>query len=379
MIILALVVLGGFTMCGKNEVVAHEEDPWTALTGDSPITFTSVTSGPVTKTTSPLPTGTTFGVFASFQQGEIGSGIPASGSAATFTPNYMYNEDVHYNAGPSYSYAPIKYWPNNQENTISFWAYSPYTTDTEGFLKIHGTGTDYSNTSTCIPDIHFTSDGKTDLMVTHLDESAPYVVKDLSKPAVSGTVDLLFHHLLSRVVFHFVKVEDDEDVYEVRITNVSIQGIYLTADHPGDPSGSWSDWTNSGSLPVYADLTPDDLTDNLVVPKAPGTSAETDSDRAVMPIPQTLTERDNAAIVISYAVFSSSDGSLLNSKQGVFPIHGLHDGWVHPAGWEQNYQYTYNVSIKPTSDGNPIVFSASISPWSDENDPDNYGYIPIVQ
>ena len=365
MAILALVVLGGLSMCGKNEVVAHEEDPWTALTGDQPITFTSVTSGPVTKTTSPLPTGTTFGVFASFQQGEIGSGTPASGSAATFTPNYMYNEDVHYNAGPSYSYAPIKYWPNNQENTISFWAYSPYTTDTEGFLKIHGTGTDYSNTSTCIPDIHFTSDGKTDLMVTHLDESAPYVVKDLSKPAVSGTVDLLFHHLLSRVVFHFVKVEDDEDVYEVRITNVSIQGIYLTADHPGDSSGSWSDWSNSGSLPVYADLTPDDLTDNLVVPKAPGTSAETDSDRAVMPIPQTLTD-PGATIVISYAVFS--DGSLLNVKQGVFTIHSLH------SSWEQNYQYTYNVSIKPTSDGDPIIFSASVAPW-DEDD----GYVNIIK
>ena len=367
MIILALVVLGGFTMCGKNEVVAHEEDPWIDLCGDQPIRFSSSMATPATKTTSALPNDTTFGVMAWY--------TGQNDWSASDSPNFMYNEDVLFD-GSTYTYAPIKYWPNNPGDKVTFWAYSPH--DASG-LTLKSGESPYGNTSTGIPDIHFTSDGKTDLMVTHLDESAPYVVKDLSKPAVSGTVDLLFHHLLSRVVFHFVKVEDDEDVYEVRITNVSIQGIYLTADHPGDSSGSWSDWSNSGSLPVYADLTPDDLTDNLVVPKAPGTSAETDSDLAVMPIPQTLTERDNAAIVISYAVFSSSDGSLLNSQQGVFPIHGLHDGWVHPAGWEQNYQYTYNVSIKPTSDGNPIVFSASISPWSDENDQDNYGYIPIVQ
>ena len=50
MIILALVVLGGFTMCGKNEVVAHEEDPWIDLCGDQPIRFSSSMATPATKT-----------------------------------------------------------------------------------------------------------------------------------------------------------------------------------------------------------------------------------------------------------------------------------------------------------------------------------------
>ena len=382
MAILALIALGGLSMCGKNDVVPDEEDPWTALTGDSPITFTFATSGPATKTISPqpLPVGTTLGAFVSFHQGDL----------VTFTPNFMYNQAVNSSDtnddgfADIWTYIPVKYWPNNLENKLSFWAYSPYTEDTEGFLMDpdpENETDDYLNTTTGIPNIHFTlpTDGQTDLMVTYLNESEdPYIVKNLQKQAVSGTVNLLFHHLLSRIVFHFVKVEDDEDEYDVLLTEVSIQGIYLTADHPGDPSGSWSNHSNNdpGNLSVYTDLTPEDVTEDN--PDNPVVDKEGTTNLAVMSIPQTLTNTV-AEIVISYVVISKDDGSL-TFHQGEFLIaDDLHPGWVHPAGWDQNYQYTYNVSIKPTSGGNPIVFSASISPWSDENDPDNYGYIPIVQ
>lgn len=341
MAILALIALGGLTMCGKNEVVAHEEDPWTALTGDSPITFTSATSGPVTKTTSPLTS--TFGVFASFQQGVIGSGIHATGSAATFTPNYMYNEDVHYNAGPSYRYAPIKYWPNNQENTISFWAYSPYT-GTENFLKNHGLGTNYSNTSTGIPDINFTlADGKTDLMVTHLNESAPYIVKDLSKPAVSGTVDLLFHHVLCKVNFIF---RLSTGGHEVNLTMIRFDHVYQagTYDSYNSPS-SWQNRTGDISFTAFS-----------------GTQALSTSDTAVegvMLIPQIMDDPYDVNLHIQYTVDDVEDvcDISLSTKH---------------ASWDENTQYTYTVTITPGV--HPyIMFSADIKPWEEER-----GYYPLT-
>lgn len=340
--ILALVVLGGLSMCGKNDVVPDEEDPWTALTGDSPITFTSATSGPATKTTSPLPTGTTFGVFASFQQGEIGSGTPASGSAASFTPNYMYNEDVHYNAGPSYSYAPIKYWPNNQENTISFWAYSPYVEDTEGFLKIHGSGMNYSNNRTGIPDINFTlTDGKTDLMVTHLNESAPYIVKDLSKPAVSGTVDLLFHHVLCKVnfVFRLSTGGFDVNLTQIRFDHVHQTGTYNSYDSPS----CWQNISGDGTFTAFS-----------------GTQALSTSDTAidsVMLLPQTLDDPYEVNLHIVYTVDEDENSGdiVLSTKH---------------ASWDVNTQYTYTVTITP---GVPIMFSADIKPWDEET-----GYYPLT-
>lgn len=125
MAILALIALGGLTMCGKNDVVPDEEDPWTELTGDQPIRFSSTLAAIATK--DPLDNNTTFGVFAFYQPGTSGS-PGAWGSGSERTPNFMYNEDVLYSGG-TYTYSPIKYWPNNSYNTISFWAYCPYTTN----------------------------------------------------------------------------------------------------------------------------------------------------------------------------------------------------------------------------------------------------------
>ena len=326
-------------MCSKNEVVADEEDPWIDLCGDQPIRFSSSMATPTTK--APLPNGTVFGVFASFQQGVIGSGIPASGSAATFTPNYMYNEDVHYNTGPSYNYAPVKYWPNNEENTISFWAYSPYT-ETETFLKKHETNTNYSDNRIGIPDINFTlTDGKTDLMVTHLNESAPYIVKDLSKPAVSGTVDLLFHHVLCKVnfVFRLSTGGFDVNLTQIRFDHVHQTGTYNSYDSPS----CWQNISGDGTFTAFS-----------------GTQALSTSDTAidsVMLLPQTLDDPYEVNLHIVYTVDEDENSGdiVLSTKH---------------ASWDVNTQYTYTVTITP---GVPIMFSADIKPWDEET-----GYYPLT-
>ena len=342
---LALLALAGITIvsCGKQ----------LQEMGGDPVAFdTSLTE---TATKAPLPDNTTFAVMAWYTGQDAWS--------ASASPNFMYNEDVLFD-GSAYTYSPVKYWPNNPGDKVTFWAYCPH--NAAGLtLRESAGGSAYNNTSaTGIPYLDFTTvtgNGLVDLMSADFDAS----VKDRSKPSLNTPVHFTFRHLLSRVVFHFVKVDDASNNYYVRLTDVSIKGIYQNADHPG-AGGSWGHHSNNGDLSVYADATPEELTDNPLVPT-------TGTDMAVMPIPQTLTET-TAKIYISYVVVPKSGGDPV-SKEGEFLITGptgLHPSWVHPAGWDQNYQYTYNVRI--TTGGNPIIFSASIEPWEDA-DPWVYHYV----
>ena len=81
----------------------------------------SGTAGDVT--TDNLKTGTHsadgFGVFA-YYTGEDNYSLD-------FTPNFMYNQQVKYNSSAQkFAYEPVKYWPNEENHHVSFFAYAPW-------------------------------------------------------------------------------------------------------------------------------------------------------------------------------------------------------------------------------------------------------------
>lgn len=62
---------------------------------------------------------TSMGVFACFSQGNF--------NASTATPDFMYNQIVERtDAAAPWTYSPVKYWPNNVKDKISFFAYAPH-------------------------------------------------------------------------------------------------------------------------------------------------------------------------------------------------------------------------------------------------------------
>lgn len=97
-----------------------------ALDGDA-ITFDSY-MGANTRATDILVTSSLqskgFGVFA-YDQGttDILSFVKSN-----IKPNFMLNEKVWHN-GSSWIYTPVKYWPNNVNNMLSFYAYAPFDAD----------------------------------------------------------------------------------------------------------------------------------------------------------------------------------------------------------------------------------------------------------
>ena len=60
---------------------------------------------------------TAVGIFASLTQGGF--------NAITATPNFMYNQKLE-KSGGAWTYSPMKYWPGNKKDCVSFFAYAPY-------------------------------------------------------------------------------------------------------------------------------------------------------------------------------------------------------------------------------------------------------------
>lgn len=113
---LTAVVLGLLTaLCGCQ---AEDDAPHTPQ-GTIPIGFSSdVPQTRATKEYGSAADLTDIGVFAYFTNGTFNEG--------SSTPNFMYNQKVERQADGSWTYSPVRFWPGNTTDKISFFAYAPY-------------------------------------------------------------------------------------------------------------------------------------------------------------------------------------------------------------------------------------------------------------
>lgn len=113
---LTAVALGLLTvLCGCQ---AEDDTPPTPQ-GTIPIGFSSdVPRTRATKEYGSAADLTDIGVFAYFTNGTFSEG--------SSTPNFMYNQKVERQADGSWTYSPVRFWPGNTTDKISFFAYAPY-------------------------------------------------------------------------------------------------------------------------------------------------------------------------------------------------------------------------------------------------------------
>ncbi len=121
---------------------------------------------------------------------------------ATTAPGFMHNQMVKWdgtlnsNAG-AWTYSPVKYWPNNPNDKISFFAYAPYESAWETGTKTGVTVCD-ANTQG-IPYIGFKLKEEADL--PKMVDLVVAQKTDQQYNTNSGKVSFLFEHTLSRISF----------------------------------------------------------------------------------------------------------------------------------------------------------------------------------
>ena len=108
----------GVTPAGPGEPILFD------VAATEPLTRAADQAEPLTRATGAVNNdaalrGISVGVFASYT-GKLDY------ESTTVAPDYMYNQEVKYTSSGYWEYAPVKYWPNDASDYVSFFAYAPY-------------------------------------------------------------------------------------------------------------------------------------------------------------------------------------------------------------------------------------------------------------
>lgn len=167
------------------------------------------------------------GVFAYFTNGAF--------DASTAKPNFMYNQKLE-KSGGAWTYSPLKYWPNNENDRITFVAYAPYVDEaTPGGSNPSFTGL----TAVGYPVLTYTVPAK-EADQTDLLAAAP--LKDRYYSAVTGSsIKLDMQHALTKVTF---KVKSG-DKYAKKVTALSVKAAAKGELHYKDGGFEWKNISGS--------------------------------------------------------------------------------------------------------------------------------------
>lgn len=211
----ALIAMAG---CSQNEItdVSPDANPvvgFDIYTGGQTKGLITNTDGNGVTATGIQTTG--FGILAYY------TGQTAWGADGSFTPNFMWNQEVGYSGG--WTYTPVKYWPNTTGDKVSFFAYAPYSSSQVGGSETFGIKLP-ANTAMTKPTIEFKLNDAAKDMV----DLVAGFQKDQEKRTATVGFDL--KHLLSRVEFNAKLDASIDSKTLVFITNMRILGKDANGD-----------------------------------------------------------------------------------------------------------------------------------------------------
>ena len=301
-----------------------------------------------------------FGVFAFY------TGNTAWKDYASKTePNFMDNQQVtgtKSNAGAwTYTYSPVKYWPNNEGERLSFFAYSPY--DANAKWNYDGTNKYGYLTYTVPADIK--------KQIDFLGCSSSSATVDLVKQNDEAKISFAFKHTLSRIGFKVAYSKDANSYDEsnpidagttVKVVSVKIgddaSGFYTTGNLNFDATSkdgqdSKVDWKSCSGNQAYT-LTADNF-DTSVANKVTSKwqVLNNTSDSYIMMFPQNFSEK-GFPITIVYTITTADD----KVPGKVVTITNTIKNTVN-VNFVAGKAYTFNLLLGLTS----VKTSASVNKW----------------
>lgn len=255
-LLLILTSCSGDSPLDDSHTDTPDNTPNMAVTFDS---YTTSTTRATDETSYLQKNG--FGVFAYYTEAKEWK------ATTDPTPNFMYNQEVNYSSN-SWTYDPIKYWPNDNtpadnlgatgsqtHSYLSFFAYAPYTNvDVSSGTAVAKATTGItaltSNTIPGDPKVTYTAPTSPDLSTavdlmwgTATDYQSDYIysnwsttaglpLTDLFKPSVQQTVKFKFQHALAqmRVTIHaedYIYPDNSElgDATRILVNSINITGL----------------------------------------------------------------------------------------------------------------------------------------------------------
>lgn len=295
-------------------------------------------------------------------------------------PNFMWNQQATcVEKGGNFNYSPLKYWPNETDDKLSFMAYFPYTDadmdNPESPVSPQKTGITplLANDEAGLPTFRFTvketAAEQVDFLVSELLPNlpngtsgvSPSSASDRSELTVTDRVRFLFHHMTSKVEFRIVAAADVRgDIAHFRLNSLSVSNLYkdgkLTpAYSAGETTYTWSEQSaKHGTSPAYSFplktltgylMMPQTLSDAVMLSinydvtfKSDGTTYTYDDDGNLVP-QEDYTYSNSASIQLNTMKRTGSEAVLTE--------------------WLPNHHYVYYIRIG----ANAIEFTGQVVEW----------------
>lgn len=249
---------------------------------------------------------TDIGVFAYFTNGEFNNG--------SSTPNFMYNQQVERQTDGSWTYSPVKYWPGNTTDKISFFAYAPYVDEAAS----GGSNPSFQGNAVAgFPKLTYTVPAaeadQTDLL------AATPLMNRTAPTTDSEKVKFNLKHALTKVCIS-IKSE-----VGIKVTALSVNNAPATATLTFTDSGfGWGSYT--GTKTVNATLT------------GGGTEVTANAaDATALATFFLLPNKAAATLSITYAQYGNPDIQLTKTNIA-FP--------TTPTAWQQGTSVGYTLNVK---------------------------------
>ena len=278
-----------------------------------------------------IPDGGSMGVYAYYHDGSTwaddADALSLDASANKLMPDFMWNQQCTYSADlDAFVYTPLKYWPNEESDKLSFIAYYPFTNpaspDQTGLTPL------LTNSGKGLPRFNFTVKDdpadQVDLLVSDLIVDLPQTRDTEDDPgtpfndlSIYDKVKFLFHHALAKVEFRIVADADiRKDIVKFRLSKLEITHIKktgtLTTNYDAGTSATSLSWNGQSNEHPYAFKT--------YVPQ--------------LLMPQTLVD---AMLDLNYSITFKSDGTSYHyygSQEG--------EGGTVTGTLVADEEYTYN-------------------------------------
>jgi hypothetical protein len=320
---------------------------------------------------------TGFGVFA-FYSNETVNEYNNITPLSNFTPNFMYNQQVTWSETPdpdAWVYAPVKYWPNEASDKLTFFAYAPYSTGSTNNIS------DFTaKTATGDPTLTFTvnstATAQTDLLYADANAyTTPTVLpglKNLGKQTIGGKVNFPFKHALSRIGFNVEVMADvvtgasgtlDTETV-VSVQKVELMGNFASSNTFNFAAGSWVGTAKTTAADPAYSLETANFETFATTAGTGVTTAKTQLNKAdsyLMIIPKEFKDADLLKIKVTYTV-TTADDALANASGSVITnvIESVPFAFLFVAG----KAYSFNLHLGLTS----VKFNATVTGWDTESE-----------
>ncbi len=271
------------------------------------------------------------------------------------TPNFMNNTKVTWNSGTSkWEYTPVKYWPNNPNDKVSFFAYAPWQENT-------ASSNITLNPGAASLDFKVPNDvtKQTDLTWSSSE------CMDETKQSINDQVEFLFKHALARIDFTLQAAVDQTAAGGTIAegTTITLNKIVLGTETNGFYTNGTLDLTKATATWFGSSLTGRQaftlVTDNFVpnsyvLDKAHNAQAnliDANGDDYIMIIPQ---KKDNLSVYVEYTVKTVSNDGNDNST-----IENKITTSISSIDFQAGKAYTLNLVLGMTS----VKLEANVEPW----------------